>query len=307
MTLNELRAFITVLEAGSFIAASEASGVSRSTLRTRIDELEKSVGSALLVRGSGGVEVTEAGRLLESGARALVRDAERLKTRLSEPGDELIGEVHIVLPLGAGPPLQRGIAMALHQRYPGLRLRLEFSPDPVAELGSGADLYVLFGTPPPEGPYRTFVLMRTPMRLLASPAYLERRGRPSTLEELVEHELLHWRGPNQETSWPLLTGGMLPIEPWFSCPNLYTVRLLVAAGQGIALLPANPRLNGLFGDDVEVVLPELVGWEATARAVLLEDRARLRRTRAAAQFFRDLGDGTVLAGIGKRAGAGTDA
>lgn len=304
MTLNELRAFIAIVDAGSFIAASAACGVSRSTLRTRIDELEKSVGSVLLVRGPGGVEVTEAGRLLESGARALVRDAERLKSRISEPDEELLGEVYIVLPLGAGPPLQRGIAMALHQRYPGLRLRLDFSPNPAAELGSGADLYVLFGSLPPEGPYRTFVLMRTPMRLLASSAYLQRHGRPSTLEELVEHELLNWCGPNQEASWPLLTGGALPIEPWLSCPNLYTVRLLVAAGQGIALLPANPRLDELFGDRLEQVLPEHVGWEATARAVLLEDRARLRRTRAAAQFFRDLSEGTLLEGLGKRAHAG---
>ncbi|MCB9744781.1 MAG: LysR family transcriptional regulator [Alphaproteobacteria bacterium] len=290
MTLDQLQAFVAVLDHGSFLAASAATSVSRSTLRARVEKLEESVGGPLFARTPDGIYATEAATRLESGARALVRDAELLQARATEPEGPLSGTVHVVLPMGATPQLLQTLGQMFRARYPGATLRLDFSPDPLAELGGDADLFVHIGDSPPEGAFRTFVLVRTPFLLLGSPAYLERRGRPETVEDLAEHDLLFWQPPGAHAppALPLWDGGELPISPWFISSDFNVLRLMVSDGQGLAMLPYNDRLNAVVQDDVEPLLTELVGWESTTRVLLPEHRSRMRRTRAAAQFFRDL-------------------
>lgn len=63
MDTDDLRALLLVLDHGSFQAASDASGIPRSSLRRRLENLEATLGP-LLNRQSTGIQATPSGRLV---------------------------------------------------------------------------------------------------------------------------------------------------------------------------------------------------------------------------------------------------
>ena len=72
---RHLDTFIDVVEAGSFAAAAEKSYRSRTALIQQINLLEKEVGFKLFKRTNRGVETTEAGRLLYSEAKKIIKSS----------------------------------------------------------------------------------------------------------------------------------------------------------------------------------------------------------------------------------------
>ncbi|MEO0599888.1 MAG: LysR family transcriptional regulator, partial [Myxococcota bacterium] len=105
MDLDALRALVTVVELGSFVAASRRLGIARPTLRRRLDALEQEVGVPLLVRTKSGSQPTGAGALLAERGRELLRDGNALLSAVRELGDEPRGELRLVVPVGIAPPI----------------------------------------------------------------------------------------------------------------------------------------------------------------------------------------------------------
>jgi molybdate transport repressor ModE-like protein len=81
--IRELRAFIAVAEEGSVSAAGRRLHVSQSAVSQTIQSLERQLGVRLLVRGAGGVTLTEAGTTLLRSARALIAQHDRALTEVT--------------------------------------------------------------------------------------------------------------------------------------------------------------------------------------------------------------------------------
>ena len=77
MNLRQLRYFLSVVEAGNMTRAADQLHVAQTALGMQIKQLEESLGVALLVRHSRGVEPTPAGKLL---ARSRGRDSQAGRT-----------------------------------------------------------------------------------------------------------------------------------------------------------------------------------------------------------------------------------
>ncbi len=82
--LDELRAFLAVVEHGSAKAAADALGLARSTLRRRLDALEQRIGSPLLWADSQGTRLSPKGRLMVEEARALLTVYAQLIARVRD-------------------------------------------------------------------------------------------------------------------------------------------------------------------------------------------------------------------------------
>ena len=74
---NQLKIFQSILEHGSFRAAAKALYQTQPALTQSMNELEKMLGTPLLIRGPRGVELTEAGRLFEPRAKLILKELER--------------------------------------------------------------------------------------------------------------------------------------------------------------------------------------------------------------------------------------
>lgn len=72
MDFEQIRTFLEVIEAGSFVSAAETLNVTQSTVSARIKELEYRLGQSLFIRRKSGVVLTTAGRRFQPHAATLL-------------------------------------------------------------------------------------------------------------------------------------------------------------------------------------------------------------------------------------------
>jgi DNA-binding transcriptional LysR family regulator len=267
MDLEELRAFLDVVETGSFLAAAESLGVSRTTLRRRVDALEARAGVPLLKSTPQGIVVTEAGGVLAQRGRIMMQETSALLASIREVGHAPSGVLRVVLPVGMPPHLLAPLFGALRSSYPLLRVHARISGDPLGEPLDGVDLAVHFGEDTPRGPWISRVVLRVREGLIASREYLERRGTPASVQELQGHELFSWEAPGEDArSWPTLRGGAFTVEPALVSADIHLIRTCCLEGLGIGLVPSVELPDpGTPPDLLVPVLPDLVGRERPLR------------------------------------------
>lgn len=288
MDLEELRAFLSVVETGSFLAAERSLNVPRATLRRRVDSLEARAGVPLLNRTRLGVGPTDAGAVLAARGRLMVLEATALVSSIRELGREPSGTLRVLLPVGLPPEVLVTLFSALRQAHPRLSVQVRFSDDPVGGLLDGIDLAMHFGDRSPPGPWTSYEVLRVREWLIASADYLARRGTPTTLDELAAHDLLSWEAPGEDPrSWPLLTGAWIAVAPTLIATSIHFLRQCVIAGHGIALLPdAQLPDPGVAPGFMVPLMEDLVGRERAVRLVVPTALADLPKIKAVIQHVR---------------------
>lgn len=124
ISLQQLHAFTTIVDCGSFRRAARELGVSQAGLTNSVQALEAELGVALLHRSVRGVSLTADGERLLPRARLMDREARRAvdeaRTSRGEPG----GTLHV----GFGPTptamLLHIVLPDFHSRFPSIRLKL---------------------------------------------------------------------------------------------------------------------------------------------------------------------------------------
>lgn len=279
MDLEALRAFLAVVETGSFVSAATTLRWARATLRRRVDELEQSAGVPLLVRTGQGATPTEAGRVLAARGREILAESAALLSSVREVGAAPSGIVRIVLPVGLPPDVLLPIYASVRAQHPKLRLSVRTSDDPVSELLHDVDVAICFGAHPPEGPWVTREILRVEERVLASAAYLEAHGAPRDVGELVERELFVWAAPaEREATLRLRGGGTRRVSPALYGSDIHFLRQCAAAGLGLVYAP-DAGVPGVDGLSLVPVLDADVGSTRSLRVVLpsaLSDIPRIR-------------------------------
>lgn len=295
MDLEEFRAFLAVVETGSFLAAATNLNVARATLRRRVESLEARAGVPLLERTARGVALTDAGAVLAERGRSVMQEASALVASVREIGREPVGVLRVIAPVGLPPLALSMIFRAMRAAYPKLALQLRLFDNPLDGPLDDVDLLAYFGPHGPAGPWLTYEIYRLREHALASAEYLERRGTPTSIEELAQHDLLAWTPPGEDGRvWPLVAGGALEVEPILVSADVHLLRQFMIDGAGVAFIPdallPDPGLS--FGTVVPV-LADVIGRARglhvavpTALAELPKLRAVLRHIRAVADQLR---------------------
>lgn len=267
MDLEELRAFITVVQEGSFLGAARSLGMSRTTLRRHVASLEARAGVPLLESVRHGVLPTEAGQVLALQGRTMMQEASAILASIREVGHEPSGTLRVVLPVGLPPHVLTPLFAALRSAYPKLYFDCRFSNDPLGEALVDVDIAVHFGMDAPKGRWISHVVLRIREWLIASRSYLEQRGAPRTIEDLKHHELFVWQAPGEDARvWHTLKGMPFTVQPALIATDIHFIRHCCISGLGIGLLPdALLPDPGLGADALVPVLPDVVGQERPVR------------------------------------------
>jgi DNA-binding transcriptional LysR family regulator len=240
--LNELgfkalRLFVAVLDHGSFSEVARREGVAPSSISRQIQLIEQALGQQLLYRHTRAVTPTEAGRVLGDHARRVLVQLEEAEQALQEQQAEPSGLVRINAPVVFG---QRHLSPWLGKlcaRYPKLQLDIQQTDSYVAPLQEGADLLFRIG-PLHDSGMQARILAPQRFQVAASPAYLERHGRPEHPDELVNHQCLAYKGVAGLQRWFFRKGA----QPWvpYSVKGPITGNhadtLTQAAEQGLGLV-----------------------------------------------------------------------
>lgn len=282
MDLEEFRAFIAVVETGSFLSAATSLNLARATLRRRVDALEARAGVPLLERSARGVVVTEAGSLLATRGRHVLQEASALVASVREIGREPVGVLRCGLPVGLPPHGLTPLIGLIHTAYPRLTIHLRHIDDPLADTIDDLDMLFHFASVSPPGNWLAYEVVRMREWLLASTDYLARRGTPKTLEDLRHHDLLAWTPPGEDGHLlPLRTGDPFEVDPTLLSPDVHLLRQCVLAGLGIGFIPDGMLPDpGVEPGTLVPVLPELVGRERTLHLLVPAALAGLPKLRA---------------------------
>jgi DNA-binding transcriptional LysR family regulator len=238
MKLDGIATFVAVAEAGSLSEAARRLRLSKSVVSERLAELERSLGTSLLHRTTRKLTLTEDGTAFLERAARIARDVEEATADMAERRGRLVGPLRIAAPvtfgrMHLGPALYPFLA-----QNPELELTLDLDDRRVDAAADGYDAVVRHG---PIADARLMAWRLAPSRrvLVASPGYLARHGRPTSLAELGGHRGLFytnrgaadWRFASPEGA-TILRG-----EIGLRVNNGDMLRDAAIAGLGIALLP----------------------------------------------------------------------
>jgi len=237
--LDRMAAFVAVAEAGSFTAAAERMDLTKSALSQAVAVLERELGVQLLQRSTRRLAITDAGSSFLSDSRTLLAQAEQAIERARTHKASLTGTLRVTSALDSVTLVARWIA-EYRERYPAMRV--EYLPtDQRMDLIEGRfDLALRLGRMQ-DSSLRAVKLMDLELVLVASPAYLARRGTPHHPKDLSSHEWLALSVmPAPWTVAFVPRGGKLitvRMRGSISASAAAALKSLALAGAGIAALP----------------------------------------------------------------------
>jgi LysR family transcriptional regulator for bpeEF and oprC len=264
--LEAIHAFVRVVEAGSFSVTARERGVSQSTISKHVAALEAHLGAELLRRTSRSFSLTEPGAAFYESAVRLLSDLEAAESHVGRRQIAPAGLVRAtVAPVFGGlyliPKLQSFFA-----QYPGIDLELRTAPDLEDLIARGLDIAIHNG-PLSDSSLIVRKIASVPVIVVAAPSYLERKGTPTDLEHLDDHECIVFAPHGEPFPWKFTTEGRdIRVRPKgrFRTHDAEQIRAAVLAGLGVAQTP-----GWLFTQEVASgrVIRVLQDYEPSAIAI----------------------------------------
>jgi DNA-binding transcriptional LysR family regulator len=122
--IQKIETFLCAAENSSLSEAAKRLHLSQPTVSHQIKVLEQELGATLFIRGSTGLHMTEAGRLLLPWARRLLHDTNDLKDMMASLQEDIAGELRISCSTTAGKYILPQMAARFCQRYPAIKVRI---------------------------------------------------------------------------------------------------------------------------------------------------------------------------------------
>jgi DNA-binding transcriptional LysR family regulator len=264
-TLDEMQAFVAVVDTGSLTAAAESLGLTVSAASRTLGRLEDKLQTTLLRRTTRRLELTEEGSAFLAHARAILDavDAaeEQMAARRMRPAGRLRVDAATPFMLHVLVPLLDGF----RARYPDVELELDSNEGITDLIERRTDVALRIGVLK-DSTLHARLVGTSRIRVLASPGYLERHGMPAGPDELRRHVLLGFTQPETLNDWPLrdVDGSLLRIKPAIATSSGETLRQMALANLGIVCLSdfmtrddrSSGRLVQLFaGETIDVRQP----------------------------------------------------
>ncbi|WP_115556666.1 LysR family transcriptional regulator [Xanthomonas campestris] len=260
-TMDTLRAFLRVAELGSFTRAAETLGLPKASVSTAVQRLEASLGTQLLHRTTRRVQLTADGTAFYQRSRDLLDDMDELQGMFQRDHSQLRGRLRVDMSAGIARQFVIPALPAFLAQHPQLEIEISGTDRRVDLVREGFDCVVRVGT------VEDTSLVGRPLGVLriinvASAQYLAQRGVPQTLEDLAQHDLVHYvstlgqRSPGFEYHdgaqyhW-------LPMRGPVTVNNGDAYLAAARAGLGIIQAPASPLQAHLDNGALVEVLAQM--------------------------------------------------
>ncbi|WP_256595117.1 LysR family transcriptional regulator [Pseudomonas sp. S5D5] len=184
--LLAMRAFVRVVETGSFSRASDQLGLPRSTASKLINDLEMHLGIKLMHRTTRALAPTSEGLEYYRHARRLVAELDEVDSAVRGQTLKPSGHLRVDAPASFANCLLIPALVDFHREYPDITVALGISDRSVNIVGEGVDCVIRAGKLEDMAMIGRKV---TDLEYLtcAAPAYLERRGVPVSPQDLAQH------------------------------------------------------------------------------------------------------------------------
>ncbi|MBL8744303.1 MAG: LysR family transcriptional regulator [Myxococcales bacterium] len=254
MDLNELVVFVRVVQAGSIRGAAEALAMPKSTVSRKLMDLEERLETRLLQRTTRKLGLTDVGRIYYDHGVRIVTEVENAERAVRSQHETPRGLLRVTAPLNLaylGPLFSDYL-----RRHPDVRLELSANARVVDLIEERFDVGIRAGRL--EDSSLIAKSLGTIERILvATPAYVKKRGRPRTPADLKKHDCLLF---GSDANLTLMRDGRearVSLTPRLLVTDMDVLEMALKDGLGIANMPASICEKAIRAGRLERVLP---GW-----------------------------------------------
>lgn len=236
-------------------------GLTGSAASKAVARLEARLGVRLLHRNSRAVSLTSEGVRFRESGRHILEAIDEAEASIAVPDGKPRGLLRLSVPDAFGRRVIMPLVSDYLDRYPEVRIDIDFSDRPVHLVEEGFDLAIRIGGESAPDGIVSRVVAEYPVWFCAAPSYLERRGHPPHAESLSEHDCILFRSRTRTQDWfgpsvdehadKLLAHGRLRMN------SAEAIRLAALSGLGIALLPSFLVDDDLSAGHLVRLFPEL--------------------------------------------------
>lgn len=257
---SEMEAFANVVDQGGFTDAAKKMGISKSAVSKHVSSLEARLGARLLNRTTRRVSPTEIGLAYYDRARRVLNDAGEADALVTLMQSEPSGLLRVSVATDFGVNHLSPVLSAFLEEFPDITVNMVLNNRFVELISEGYDLAVRIGDLE-DSTLRARKLTETTKRMIASPAYFARYGRPKKIDDLNTHKLLHYSNQGAGNVWKITapSGEKRHIRTagWLSVNDGQSLLNAAISGLGIAYLPSYLYADAMARGLVEDAIPNL--------------------------------------------------
>ncbi len=255
MKLDQVRTFVEVVRANGFSAASEATGIPRSTVSLQVKALEEALGTRLLKRSTRTVSLTDDGKRLFDKASSAVDTIERGLDDVRNIAGTLRGLIRMTVPADFPTAAFAGALKEFREEHPEVTIEVQMTNQTIDLVAANIDIALRMAIDPGQEEVER-PLIDVEWGFFAASSWLASNPMPARAADIRD-----FLGPSAALRAFLearvLSGRALP-PAGVVADNLLLVRELIVQGYGVGLVP-----QGLCEDLVGDALVERVCRDET--------------------------------------------
>lgn len=246
--LEDLRAFVRIVEQGSIGKAAEQTGIAKSAMSRKLRLLEERMQAVLIARTTRQWSLTEIGREYYERGLTVINAFDEFEAGVRKENVDIRGEIKLSVPLYFGTIGLSKHLLAFCKRHPSVHLNIEFSDRFVDVIDEHFDLVVRISDMA-DSSLIARKLCETSHVCCASPAYIADNASIDTPDDLRSQRIIQY-GSAKRVKWVFISPrGKKIVVPLSSSLNSHDGAFLIAAAEqslGIIRVPdflAKPSLD----------------------------------------------------------------
>jgi DNA-binding transcriptional LysR family regulator len=266
---QEMQAFTAVVDAGSFVRASDSLAMSKAAVSRQIADLETRLGVRLLHRTTRKLSLTQEGEVFYTRCRELLGGLEEAEAEATARSGQAVGVLKVSAPVSFGLLHLAALWAGFMEAHPDVSLEVSLADRMVDLVEEGFDVAVRVARLPSSSMVSR-KLSSARMVLCATPQYLKKHGTPRHPSELAEHQVVAYTLLSTGDTWQFDgPQGRVPVKvtPRMHTNSGDTCVALALGHQGLIHQPSFLVAEGLRSGRLVEVLPEYSSLELGIYAV----------------------------------------
>lgn len=238
--ITSMRVFVRAATDGSLSAAARHLGMSPAMATKHVNALEARMGVKLFHRTTRRLTLTEAGSNYLDACQRILPEIDEAEAAAASQRVKATGLLRMNVPLSFGQGFVAPLMPEFSRRHPEVKVELGLSDAELDIIAGSWDLAVRVGRLA-DSPLQARRLGDSPMHVCASPDYLDQRGVPRRVAELIQHNCLGYTlsGTQGREHWAFSANGevRVPVSGNLMANNGDALLAAAVRGQGIIYQP----------------------------------------------------------------------
>ncbi len=286
--LNHMEAFTFAVKTGSFTAAAEQLGLSKSYVSKQVSQLENDLGVRLLYRTTRKLSLSHDGEQFYQHCKLIMAEADKARAEAMDSHDKPRGVIKLTIPQSFVLSEAGSVLIKFQNEYPDIELEIMTSGSNIDLIEESIDLALRIGELE-DSTMMCRKLIDCEFQVVASRKYIEQHGVPDQPKELTQHNCLIYSASQLSRQWPFrLPGGetiSVNVQGSLSCNDGQYILNGALNGMGICFGPSIMFKHHIDKNELCLLLEDYYLPAVSISAIYPLNRNLSRRVRLLIDFL----------------------